>query len=45
MNTVLIQIEACMNNRPLVDIPDDDSIEVPLSALPDPAFSYQAQFV
>ncbi len=53
-NTVLTQIEACLNSRPLVpiDTPDDDSIETltpshfligqPLAALPDPSFSYQS---
>ena len=52
MYTIRTQIEACLNSRPLVPInsPDDDSIEIltpghflickPLTALPDPAFSY-----
>jgi hypothetical protein len=54
MYTVLTQIEACLNSRPLVPVntPDDDGIEVltpghfligkPLMSLPDPASSYQA---
>ena len=54
LSTVLAQIEACLNSRPLVpvNVPDDDSIEVitpghfligrPLCALPDPAFSYRS---
>ena len=54
MYTVLTQIEACLNSRPLVPVnnPDDDGIEVltpghfligqPLMALPDPAMSYQS---
>ena len=53
-STVLTQIEACLNSRPLVpvDPPDDDSIEVltpghfligqPLIALPDSSFSYRS---
>ena len=52
MYTILTQIEACLNSRPLVLInsPDDDCIEIltpghfligqPLTALPDPAFSF-----
>ena len=54
MTTVLVQIEACLNSRPLVPISssDEDSIEAltpghfligqPLTALPDPAFSYRS---
>lgn len=53
LTTVLAQIEACLNSRPLVSInsPDDDGIEVltpghflighPLCALPDPSFSFR----
>ena len=52
--TILAQIEACLNSRPLTPInsPDDDGVEVltpghfligqPLCALPDPAASYQS---
>ena len=48
LSTILIQVEACLNSRPLVPInsPDDDGIEVltpghfligkPITALPDP---------
>ena len=51
--TVLAQIEACLNSRPLVpmDVPDEDGIEVltpghfligrPLCALPDPLSSHR----
>ena len=50
--TVLSQIEACLNSRPLTPLsPSTDGIEVltpghfligrPLMALPDPAFSYR----
>ena len=54
MSTVLAQIEACLNSRPLVALNslDDDSIEVltpghfligqPLVTLPDPALSYRS---
>lgn len=48
---LLTQIEACVNSRPIVPLPqDDDGVEAftpghfligrPLEALPDPAFSY-----
>ena len=51
--TVLCQIEACLNSRPLAPMPcDDDGIEAltpghfligrPLESLPDPAFSYRS---
>ena len=51
--TVLTQIEACMNSRPLVPLPfDDDGVEAltpghfligrALSSLPDDSFSYQS---
>ena len=50
--TLQTQIEACLNSRPLVPLPnDDDGVEAltpghflvrrPLEALPDPAFSYR----
>lgn len=54
ISTVLTQIEACLNSRPLVPIntPDEDSIEIltpghfligqPLTTLPDPSFSYRS---
>ena len=53
LSTVLTQIEACLNSRPLVALPpDDDGIEAltpghfligrPVEALPDPAFSYRS---
>ena len=53
MNTILTQIEACLNSRPLVALPqDDDGIDAltpghfligrPMEALPDPAFSYRS---
>ena len=49
--TVLTQIEACLNSRPLAALPEpDDGLEVltpghfligrPLEALPDPSSSY-----
>ena len=52
MTTVLVQIEACLNSRPLVVLPlTDDGIEAltpghfligrPLEALPDPALAYR----
>jgi hypothetical protein len=53
MTTVLTQIEACLNSRPLASLPrDDDGVEAltpghfligrPLEALPDAAFSYRS---
>ena len=53
LTTVLTQIEACLNSRPMVpfDLPDDDEVEVlttghfligrPICALPDPASSFR----
>lgn len=53
LSTVLAQIEACLNSRPLVPLnsPDEDGVEVltpghfligrPLSALPDPSSCYR----
>ena len=53
LSTVLAQVEACLNSRPLVsvNVPDEDGIQVltpghfligrPLCALPDPSFSYR----
>ena len=52
LTTVLSQIEACLNSRPLTPLPDaDDGIEAltpghflvggPLEALPDPSQSYR----
>ncbi len=52
--TILAQVDACLNSRPLVPInsPDDDGIEIltpghfligrPLCTLPDPSFSYRS---
>ena len=51
--TVLTQVEACLNSRPLVALPcNDDGFDAltpghfligrPLEALPDPAFSYRS---
>ena len=51
-STILTQIEACMNSRPLVALPcDGDGIDVltpghfligrPIESLPDPSFSYR----
>ena len=53
-STIITQVEACLNSRPLVPInsSDDDGIEVltpghfligkPITALPDPQFSYKS---
>ncbi len=53
-STILVQIEACLNSRPLIpaDIACDDSVEMlmpghflvgkPLTALPDPQLSYRS---
>ena len=51
-STVLAQIEACLNSRPLISLPsNDDGVSVltpshfligrPMEALPDPSFSYR----
>ena len=53
LTTVLTQVEACLNSRPLVPLPcDDDGVDIltpghfligrPLESLPDPAFSYRS---
>jgi hypothetical protein len=53
LTTLLTQIEACLNSRPLVPLPcDEDGVEAltpghfligrPLEALPDPAFTYRS---
>ena len=53
LTTILIQIEGCLNSRPLVPLPsDDDRVEAltsghfligrPLEALPDPESSYRS---
>ena len=56
-STVLTQIEACLNSRPLIppNTADDDGIQAltpghfligqPLMALPDPSFSYRSVFL
>ena len=56
MTTVLTQIEACLNSRPLVALPSsDDGIEAltpghfligrPIEALPDPSLSYRSMSI
>lgn len=52
LTTVLAQIEACLNSRPLVSVTTDDGVEAltpghfligrPLESLPDPSFSYRS---
>ena len=52
LTTVLAQIEACLNSRPLTSLPDDDGIEAltpghfligqPMESIPDPSFSYRS---
>ena len=53
LTTILTQVEACLNSRPLAALPfDDDGVEAltpgnfligrPLEALPDPASAYQS---
>ena len=52
LSTILVQIEACLNSRPIAPLPDsDDGIDAltpghfligkPLESLPDPPFSYK----